>query len=188
MSSRREIVVRATLTMLCCLVAVSAAGGAGSAARVPSFSPGASLPVGVAPSAVVVGDFDGDGSPDLAVANIGHVDPEFPDTGYRSNLRILLNDGAGRFHMAPGSPFRVGENPNSIAVADFNRDGRLDVAVTSDSLRILLGDGTGRFGEVPGPPLQQRGSRVPSNAHLPPMDPAPIRSFTRSKTYGSEEP
>jgi hypothetical protein len=142
---------------LACLVGVSGAGGAGSAARAPSFSPGPSLPVGTAASAVAVGDFDGDGSPDLAVTNTGDPDPDNPYGGYRSNLRILLNDGAGRFHMAPGSPFKVGTDPSSIAIADFNGDRRQDLAVTSESLRILLGDGTGRFDAAPGSPVQLDG-------------------------------
>jgi hypothetical protein len=136
---------------LVCLVAVCGAGGAGSAAGAPSFSPGLSLPVGAAPNAVAVGDFDGDGSSDLVVANVG----------YRSNLRLLLNDGTGRFRMAPGSPFLDGADPSWIAVADFNRDGSLDLAVTGgDGLRILLGDGTGRFSDAPGSPNQLGGAPI----------------------------
>ena len=145
---------------LACLVAAAAAGGAGTAARAPSFSPGASLPVGAAPSAVAVGDFDGNGAPDLAVANVG--DPTAPFGGYRSNLRILLNGGIGRFHMAPGSPFKAdpSSGSSSIAVADFNRDGRLDLAVTGENLSILLGDSTGRFSEAPGSPLPFGGPSI----------------------------
>ena len=45
--------------------------------------------------------------------------------------------------------FAVGENPNSVAVGDFNGDTRLDLAVAnfvSDNVSILLGTGTGSFG------------------------------------------
>jgi hypothetical protein len=99
------------------------------------------------PSAVAVADFDGDGSPDLAVLNTGY---------YDNNLRILLNDGTGRFHMADGSPFKV-KSPSSLASADFNRDGKPDLAVTTaDGGLVLLGDNTGRLVEAPG--LDGRGS------------------------------
>jgi hypothetical protein len=128
---------------LCAGLSLAAGGAAGTLASDPSFAPGPPLPVGSGVSGFAIGDFDGNGSPDLVVANSG--DLSFPYSGYRSNLRILLNDGAGRFHMAPGSPFKG--DYGSLALADFNRDGKLDVA-NADG-RILLGDGTGRF--TPGP-------------------------------------
>ncbi len=90
-------ILRATLATLGCLVAVSAAGASGGANTDPSFAPGPSLPAGTTPGAVAVGDFDANGSPDLAIA----------DYGYEQNLRILLNDGSGRFRLAPGSPLDV---------------------------------------------------------------------------------
>ena len=43
----------------------------------------------------------------------------------------------------------MGTNPRSLAVADFNRDGKLDLAVAnngSDNVSVLLGNGTGGFG------------------------------------------
>jgi hypothetical protein len=50
------------------------------------FSPGTSYPVGTGPAAIVAGDFDGDGKPDLAVAN-----------GGSNDVSILLNNGDGTF-------------------------------------------------------------------------------------------
>jgi hypothetical protein len=50
--------------------------------------------------------------------------------------------------LGVASNFNVGVNPVSIAVADFNRDGNLDVVTANDStgdLSILLGDGKGGF-------------------------------------------
>ena len=52
------------------------------------------------------------------------------------------------FSNATGSPIAAGTNPRSIAVADFNGDGKLDLALGnqgSDNLTILLGNGDGTF-------------------------------------------
>ena len=142
------VVVVAALGLL---LAVSGAGAAGTAGVDASFAAGPPLPLGPTPSDAAVGDFNGDGSPDVAVANLGY---------YRSDVRVLLNDGAGRFRMAPGSPFKVGEGPNALVKADFNGDGRLDLAVAGKTIRILLGDGTGRFSPAAGSPVQPVGEAV----------------------------
>jgi hypothetical protein len=52
------------------------------------------------------------------------------------------------FEPAPGSPFAVGRTPLAVAVADVNRNGRLDVITAnqdSSDVTVLLGGGTGRF-------------------------------------------
>src|SRR5438093_1621109 len=52
------------------------------------------------------------------------------------------------FTQPTGSPIAVGNNPRSVAVGDFNADGRLDLAVANDgssSVTILLGQGNGQF-------------------------------------------
>jgi FG-GAP-like repeat len=128
---------------LCVALAFAAGGAAGTSGGDPSFAPGPSLPLGATPVAAAVGDFNGDGSQDLAVAN----------AGYRNNLRILLNDGSAHFLPAEGSPLKVGKFPSSVAKADFNGDGKTDLAVASENVRILLGDGTGKFSAAPGSPV-----------------------------------
>ena len=68
-------------------------------------------------------------------------------------VSILLGDGTGHFTLA-SSP-AVGDNANSVAVGDFNGDGKLDLAVASigsTTLSILLGDGTGNFTLTSSPP------------------------------------
>ena len=84
---------------------------------------------------MAVGDFNGDGKQDLAVAN--------PDS---DNVSILLGNGAGSFSAATN--FGVGTDPDSVAVGDFNGDGKQDLAVAnsdSNNVSILLGDGAGSF-------------------------------------------
>lgn len=92
---------------------------------------------GAAPGVVEIADFNGDGKPDLVVAN------------ERSNdVTVLSGDGRGGFSQVKGSPFPAGHNPNDIAVGDFNRDGKLDLALANHEeryLTLLLGDGRGGF-------------------------------------------
>ena len=59
-------------------------------------------------------DFNGDGKADLAVANLD-----------LDSVAIRLGDGAGGLRVAPD--VSVGESPRSVAVADFNSDGKADL-------------------------------------------------------------
>ena len=71
-TSLRRMTVRMGLAAIACLIAVAAARATGAAVADPSFAPGPSLPVGLTASADAVGDFDGNGSADLAVTNSGY--------------------------------------------------------------------------------------------------------------------
>ena len=105
-----------------------------------SFSPAANFPVGSYPSAafptsLVVGNFNGDTRPDLAVANAGS-----------GNVSILTGGPGGSFGIA--RTYAVGRLPSSVATADFDGDSRLDLAVTNagaDTVSILLGRPDGGF-------------------------------------------
>lgn len=101
------------------------------------------------PIAVAVADFNGDGNPDLAVVNGGIV------LGEGGTVSIRLGNGAGGFTSPSVPEVPVGvffpiSQALSIATADFNGDGRIDLAVgsgtnTSNAVSIRLGDGAGGF-------------------------------------------
>ena len=96
--------------------------------------------------AIAVGDFNGDGKLDLAVAGRSI-------SGTSGTLTILFGDGAGGFIPAPGSPLTLPSIPASLAAGDFNGDGKLDIALANganNSLSLLLGDGAGGFNPAPG--------------------------------------
>ncbi|MGH7332399.1 MAG: FG-GAP repeat domain-containing protein [Candidatus Rokuibacteriota bacterium] len=104
--------------------------------------------VGSGPTAIAVGDFNQDGSLDLAVTNL-----------VSSILTILLGNGQGQFSQASGSPITVEGGPLSVAVGDFNSDGKPDLATANagDSVTILLGNGQGQFTQATGSPIQVEG-------------------------------
>jgi hypothetical protein len=103
-----------------------------------TFAPAVRYPVGVAPDSVVAGDFNGDGRPDLAVTN-----------GGSTSLSLLLGRGDGTFE--PPVQSAVTDTPtihHGLAVGDFDRDGRLDLATTQlgpSDISVLLGKGDGTF-------------------------------------------
>ena len=95
--------------------------------------------VGTEPRAAAIGDFDGLPGLDIAVANAGS-----------DNVMILTNtNGTGTFDpVTPEKTFAVGTQPRSLCAVDFDKDGRLDLAVANwgdNTVRILLGDSRGLF-------------------------------------------
>ena len=102
-------------------------------------APGSPFPAGQSPNDIAVGDFNRDGSIDLAFAN-----------HETQHLTLLLGDGRGSFAPARQSPLTVAvrPHPHGIATGDFNGDGNLDLVTDSwaeDRLEILFGDGKGGF-------------------------------------------
>src|SRR5207237_378235 len=84
--------------------------------------------------------FNRDGKLDLAVADLG------PSTQRAGTVSVLLGNGDGTFQVA--RTFAVGNTIWSVAVGDFNGDGKLDLAVPdggANSVSVLLGNGDGTF-------------------------------------------
>jgi hypothetical protein len=108
---------------------------------------GSPFACGKNPNDIAVGDFNGDGNLDLAIANT--------ETPY---ITILLGDGKGGFVPSAHSPFDTHSYPHvhGVAVADFNSDGKLDVVTDSwghDQILMFLGDGKGDL-FLPGQPFK----------------------------------
>lgn len=118
----------------------------------PLFLPPVLYPSGSgAPSSVVVADLNGDGNPDLVVADCG-TQSGCPPEG---TVGVLLGNGDGTFK--PVVTYGTGGGGSSVTqavVADINGDGKLDIVVSSScsignctqgSVGVLLGNGDGTF-------------------------------------------
>lgn len=103
-----------------------------------TFSAPAIFPAGVSPSSIAIADLNHDGVLDLVLGN------------YISNAQgivsVLLGSGDGTF--ASPLSFAVGKHTTSVAVGDFNADGKPDIVATnflSGGVTVLLGNGDGTF-------------------------------------------
>ena len=102
-----------------------------------TFQPASDLTLDDYPTFVAVGDFNGDGIPDLVTS-----DPPY--------ISVLLGNGDGTFQPPINNKLFAPLTPDAIGLGDFNGDGKLDLAVAgqfggSSEVDILLGNGDGTF-------------------------------------------
>ncbi len=104
---------------------------------------------GFGSSSVAIGYFNGGGHPDVVVAN----QCSTADCKRGGSVTVFLGDGDGT--LRPGNSYSTAAyTALSVVVADFNQDGKLDLAVANQcqdtscqngAVSLLLGDGDGTF-------------------------------------------
>ncbi len=90
----------------------------------------ATYPVGYDPTAIAIADLNGNGIPDLIVANAGN-----------NTVSVLMGNGDGTFQ--PQQTFAVGKDPVALAVADLTGDGKPDLITVNNydnTISVLLND------------------------------------------------
>lgn len=96
------------------------------------------LPLSATP--IAAGDFNDDDKTDLAL-------PSFDDLHGKVSVQIFLSKGDGTF--TPGSQLDIAPSPATISgiqVGNFDKDGKLDLAVASSgTIYVFLGNGNGTF-------------------------------------------
>lgn len=102
-------------------------------------APGSPFACGKGPNDIAVADMNGDGNPDLVIANTG--------TPY---ITILLGDGKGGFRPSQHSPFATDSHPHvhGVAVGNFMGDGKPAVVTDSwgrDEVLLIPSDGQGNL-------------------------------------------
>jgi hypothetical protein len=104
-------------------------------------------------TALVSGDLDEDGQPDLIATE-----------GYTDTLRVRLGEPGGEF--APAKTYGTGDWPNDAAVIDVNGDSNLDVVVASFSandhgtIQVFVGDGAGGLTAQPSIDVESHPLRI----------------------------
>lgn len=114
-------------------VSVLLSTAAAPTAYAPSFAAEQTFPIGAGAFGVATSDINGDGKPDVLVANA--VDPN-------GTVSVFMNDSsAGTLNFDGPQVFPVGVAPTDVAAADLNGDGKQDMIVSnngSDTISVFL--------------------------------------------------
>ena len=120
------------------------------------------LATGKSPQALAVGDFNGDGMPDFAVAN-----------NTSSTISVFLGQPNGTFKAL--TPFSTGAStaPTAIATADFNGDKKLDLAVVLNGANPNIGFDQGSSGSG------SSGGGSSGGGSQPPLPPTNVKAVAQ---------
>jgi hypothetical protein len=81
---------------------------------------------------VVVADLNGDGKPDIAVANSGGLSGPCPPTcNLSGSVSVLLQDPAVPGHFAAATNYTSADQVLSVAFADINGDHKPDLVIAN---------------------------------------------------------
>ena len=100
---------------------------------------------------LALADVNGDGKLDIVTSSVVEFNTEQYGVQPGNLVSVLLGDGKGSF--SPARVFRGGPSMYSLALADLNGDGKLDIITANqdaDSVSVFLNDGSGGFGEPGG--------------------------------------
>ncbi len=115
------------------------------------------IPIGIEPGAVAVGDVNGDGRNDVVVTGQPRPGSSFPPDQGRY-IFVFLQNASGGLNPPLQYP---GGNGNSLAVADINKDGKADVVVTTnDGIGVFFQDNSGGLNPMVTYPSNNPGSRL----------------------------
>ncbi len=109
-----------------------------------TFQPAVEYAAGISPDSLVAGDFGGNGTLDLAVADEGYINNQ--GATVPGGVAVLMGDGDGTFQ--PPAFYASGADASALVSGDFNGDGHIDLVYTdasSNEESILLGNGDGTF-------------------------------------------
>jgi len=138
-------------------------------------APGNAIAANDYPTSMAVGDFNGDGNQDVAVADGKYIE-------------VLLGNGSGGLNPSQTSPIAAGLGMSAVAVADFNGDGIQDI-VAADAygyVVVLLGNGSGGFTAAPGSPIATGSDAYPEALSVADFNGDGIADFAVAYLYNSK--
>jgi hypothetical protein len=113
-----------------------------------TFNGQTGIAIGAWTESVIIADFNNDGTMDLATTNYKVLNSQI----YDAFVSVLLGNGDGTFRAKTDYATGTGSFPYSVAAADLNNDGNLDLVTANDNpvgnggtISVLMGNGDGTF-------------------------------------------